>query len=375
MDYYEILGVDKNATQDEIKSAFRKKARQLHPDVNKAPDAEEKFKELGKAYEVLSDDEKRQVYDRYGEDGINNSGFGGGGPFEYGFGGLNDIFEAFFGGSMGGFSSRQRDPNAPISGDDLRMDIQIGFKDAIFGVEKEIKIKHLETCDECNGTGKDKNAKQTTCKTCNGTGRVQQNTRTILGNFTSVTTCPTCNGTGIDPSSYCKKCKGRGAIQKEKIAKIKIPKGVDSGSRIRLANEGDAGKNGGRPGDLYIVLYVKESSEFIRDGVDIHTVLEISMPQAVLGDEVIVNTVDGEEKLHIPQGIENLEKLLIKGKGVPYLGKEGQRGNHYVTIKIKTPKKLTKEEEDLYKKLFEISKRNDSDKKSGIMDKVKTVFK
>ena len=255
------------------------------------------------------------------------------------------------------------------------MDIQIDFKDAIFGVEKEIKIKHLETCDECNGTGKDKNAKQTTCKTCNGMGRVQQNTRTILGNFTSVTTCPTCNGTGIDPSSYCKKCKGRGAVQKEKVAKIKIPKGVDSGSRIRLANEGDAGKNGGRPGDLYIVLYVKESNEVIRDGVDTHTVLEISMPQAVLGDEVTVNTVDGEEKLHIPSGIENLEKLLIKGKGVPYLGKEGQRGNHYVTIKIKTPKKLTKEEEDLYKKLFEISKRNDSDKKSGIMDKVKTVFK
>lgn len=375
MDYYEILGVEKTATKEEIKIAFRKKARQLHPDVNKAPDAEERFKELGKAYEVLSDDEKRQVYDRYGEDGINNSGFGGGGPFEYGFGGLNDIFEAFFGGGMGGFSARQRDPNAPVQGDDLRMDIQIDFKDAIFGVEKEIKIKHLETCDECMGTGKDKNAKQTTCKTCNGMGRVQQNTRTILGNFTSVTTCPTCNGTGIDPSSYCKKCKGRGAIQKEKVAKIKIPKGVDSGSRIRLANEGDAGKNGGRPGDLYIVLYVKESNEFIRDGVDIHTVFEISMPQAVLGDEVTVNTVDGEEKLHIPSGIENLEKLLIKGKGVPYLGKEGQRGNHYVTIKIKTPKKLTKEEEDLYKKLFEISKRNDSDKKSGIMDKVKTVFK
>lgn len=375
MDYYEILGVEKTATKEEIKIAFRKKARQLHPDVNKAPDAEDRFKELGKAYEVLSDDEKRQVYDRYGEEGINNSGFGGGGPFEYGFGGLNDIFEAFFGGSMGDFSSRQRDPNAPIQGDDLRMDIQIDFKDAIFGVEKEIKIKHLETCEECMGTGKDKNAKQTTCKTCNGMGRVQQNTRTILGNFTSVTTCPTCNGTGIDPSSYCKKCKGRGAVPKEKIAKIKIPKGVDSGSRIRLANEGDAGKNGGRPGDLYIVLYVKESNEFIRDGVDIHTVLEISMPQAVLGDEVTVNTVDGEEKLHIPSGIENLEKLLIKGKGVPYLGKEGQRGNHYVTIKIKTPKKLTKEEEELYKKLFEISKRNDSDKKSGIMDKVKTVFR
>lgn len=373
MDYYEILGVEKSATKDEIKQAFRKKARQLHPDVNKAPDAEEKFKELGKAYETLSDDEKRQLYDRYGEDGLKDAGYGQG-PFDFGFGGINDIFEAFFGGgmsNMGGYSSR-RNPNAPLDGDDLRMDIQIDFMDAVFGVEKEIKIHHLEKCDECNGTGKDKDAKDATCRTCNGMGRVQQNTRTILGNFTSVTTCPACGGSGVDPSSNCKKCKGRGAVEKEKTVKIKIPKGVDSGSRIRLANEGNAGKNGGRAGDLYLVLYVKESKKFIRDGVDIHTVFEISMPQAVLGDEVIIETVDGEETIHIPQGIDNLEKLLIKGRGVPYLGKDGQRGNHYVTIKIATPKKLSKEEEKLYRQLFEINK---NDKKSSIMDKVKTAFK
>ena len=370
MDYYEILGVDKNATKDEIKSAFRKKARQLHPDVNKAPDAEEKFKELGKAYETLSDDEKRQLYDRYGEDGLKNAGYTQG-PFDFGFGGINDIFEAFFGGGMGGFSTRQN-PNAPINGENLRMDVQIGFMDAIRGVEKEIKINHRETCDECGGTGKDKNAKQSVCKTCQGQGRVQQNTRTILGNFTSVTTCPSCGGTGIDPSALCKKCRGTGGINKEKSVKIKIPKGVDSGSRIRIANEGNAGKNGGRPGDMYIVLYVKESKEFIRDGVDIHTLLEISMPQAVLGDDVVIKTVDGEETIHIPQGVENLEKILIKGKGVPYLGKENQRGNHYVTIKIKTPKKLSKEEEKLYRELFQIEK---NEKKSGIMDKVKTAFK
>ena len=357
MDYYEILGVDKSATKDEIKQAFRKRARQLHPDVNKAPDAEEKFKELGKAYETLSDDDKRQLYDRYGEDGLKDAGYSQG-PFD-------------FGGGMGGYSNRH-DPNAPVDGDDLRMDIQIDFMDAIFGVEKEIKIHHLERCDECNGTGRDKQAKDSTCKTCNGMGRVQQNTRTILGSFTSVTTCPACGGSGIDPSSNCKKCKGRGAVEKEKTVKIKIPKGVDSGSRIRLANEGDAGKNGGRPGDLYLVLYVKESKKFIRDGVDIHTVLEISMPQAALGDEVLIDTVDGEEKIYIPQGVDNLEKLLIKGKGVPYLGKDGQRGNHYVTIKIVTPKKLSKEEEKLYRELFEINK---NDKKSSIMDKVKTAFK
>jgi len=371
MDYYEILGVDKNATKDEIKSAFRKKARQLHPDVNKAPDAEEKFKELGKAYETLSDDEKRELYDRYGEDGLKSAGYNQG-PFDFGFGGINDIFEAFFGGSMGGFSSGRQDPNAPLRGEDLRMDIQIDFMDAIVGIEKEIKINHYEECEECGGKGVDKSAKQTECKTCHGMGRVQQNTRTILGNFTSVTTCPTCGGTGVDPSCYCKKCKGRGAVKQEKTVKIKIPKGVDSGSRIRLAQEGNAGKNGGRAGDLYVVLYVKESKEFIRDGVDIHTVLEITPAQAVLGDEVIINTVDGEAKIQIPQGIDNLEKILIKGKGVPYLGKEGQRGNHYVTIKIKTPKKLSKEEEKLYRALFEIEKNN---KKESIIEKVKTAFK
>lgn len=373
MDYYEILGVDKSATKDEIKSAFRKKARQLHPDVNKAPDAEERFKELGKAYETLSDDEKRQLYDRYGEDGLKDAGYSGG-PFDFGFGGINDIFEAFFGGGMEGFSSRQN-PNAPMAGSDLRYDLQIEFEEAVFGAEKELKIKHMETCDECNGTGKDKNAKETMCKTCHGHGRVQQNTRTILGSFTSVTTCPTCGGSGIDPLSNCKKCKGRGAVEKEKTVKIRIPKGVDTGSRIRYQGEGDAGKNGGRAGDLYIVLHAKESKEFIRDGVDIHTVLEISMPQAVLGDDVQLNTIDGLETVHIPEGIENLEKVLIKGKGVPYLGKEGQRGNHYVTIKIKTPKKISKEEEKLYRELFELNKKSESDKKSGIIDKVKTVFK
>lgn len=373
-DYYEILGVEKNATKDEIKSAFRKKARQLHPDVNKAPDAEEKFKELGKAYETLSDDEKRQVYDRYGEEGLSSAGYSSSGPFDFGFGGINDIFEAFFGGGMGGFSS-QRNPNAPVNGDNLQMSLQIDFMDAIKGIEKEVKVNHLETCDTCSGTGKDKNAKETKCRTCNGMGRVQQATRTILGSFTSVTMCPSCHGTGIDPSCFCKKCKGQGSTSKEKTLKIKIPKGVDTGSRIRIANEGNAGKNGGRPGDLYLVLYVNNSKDFIRDGVDIHTMYEISMPQAVLGDEIEIDTVDGKEKIQIPAGVDNLQKILVKGKGVPYLGKEGQRGNHYVTIKIKTPKKLTKEEEKLYRELFNLSKKGENDKKDGIMDKVKTVFR
>lgn len=201
MDYYEILGVGKNAEKDEIKGAFRKKARQYHPDVNKAHDAEEKFKELGKAYETLMDDEKRSLYDRYGEDGLKNAGFGSSGPFDGGFGDLNDIFNSFFGGMGGfGFSQRQVDPNAPQRGDDLRTDIEIEFEEAVFGVEKEVKIDHLENCEACKGTGAEPGSKPTTCPTCGGSGKVQQTTQTILGHFTQVTTCPACNGAGVKNS-------------------------------------------------------------------------------------------------------------------------------------------------------------------------------
>lgn len=374
MDYYQILEVEKSATKDDIKKAFRQKARKLHPDVNKEPDAEEKFKELGKAYETLMDDEKRALYDQYGEDGLKNAGYSSSGPFDFGFGDINDIFASFFGG-MGGFGGGYREnPNAPRRGADLRMDIQIDFMDAMNGIEKELKIEHTETCEECNGTGFDKNAKETVCKTCGGHGRVQQEMRTMVGSFTSVTTCPKCHGTGKSPDSFCKKCKGEGGVKKDKTIKIKIPKGVDTGSKIRLSNEGNAGKNGGNPGDLYVVLHVKESKKFIRDGADIHTILEITPAQAVLGDKVTVETIDGMVEMSIPNGIQNLDKLLLKGRGVPFLGSNEQRGNHYVTIKIITPKKISKEEEKLYKALYDIQKADDKTGKDNIIDKVKTAL-
>ncbi len=374
MDYYQILEVEKNASKDDIKRAFRQKARKLHPDVNKAPDAEERFKELGKAYETLMDDDKRALYDQYGEDGLKNAGYSSNGPFDFGFGDINDIFASFFGG-MGGFGGEYREnPNAPKRGADLRMDIQIDFMDAMNGIEKELKIEHTETCEECNGTGFDKNAKETVCKTCGGHGRVQQNVRSILGSFTSVTTCPKCHGTGKSPDSFCKKCNGVGGVKKDKTIKIKIPKGVDTGSKIRLSNEGNAGKNGGNPGDLYVVLHVKESEKFIRDGADIHTILEITPVQAVLGDKATVETIDGAVEMSIPSGIQNLDKLLLKGRGVPFLGSSEQRGNHYVTIKIITPKKISKEEEKLYKALYDIQKADDKTGKDNIIDKVKTAL-
>ena len=222
--YYEILGVSKEATQVEIKAAFRKKARELHPDVNKAPDAEERFKELGKAYETLSNDEKRSLYDRYGEEGLANAGFDSAGPFDFGFGDINDIFESFFGG-MGGFSSRQVDPNAPQRGHDLRLDIELEFEEAVFGAEKEIKIDHLEMCKDCYGTGAQPGTKPSVCPDCNGKGRVTHVTRTILGSIQQVAVCPKCHGTGQIIGTPCKTCNGEGRVEKEKTIKVKIPAG------------------------------------------------------------------------------------------------------------------------------------------------------
>lgn len=371
-DYYDILGVAKNADKDEIKGAFRKKARQYHPDVNKAPDAEEKFKELGKAYETLMDDEKRSLYDRYGEDGLRNAGFDSGGPFAGGFGDLNDIFNSFFGSF--GFSQRQADPNAPQRGDDLRIDIEIEFEEAVFGVEKEIKIDHLETCEKCNGTGAEPGSAPVKCPTCGGSGRVQQTTQTILGHFTQITTCPACNGKGIKIQNPCKACKGYGRIEAEKTVELKIPAGVDNGSKMRLSSEGDAGKNGGPEGDLYVVLHVKSSDYFKRDGFNVFTKLEVSPAQAVLGDEIIIKTLDGEKEVNVPSGSQDGTPVKIKGLGVPHLNRPSQRGDHIVIIDIKIPMHLSEEEKQLYIKLYELNTKKKHHEKESLIDKVKGAF-
>ena len=371
-DYYEILGISKDATKDEIKSAFRKKARTLHPDVNKAPDAEEKFKELGKAYETLVDDNKRETYDRYGEDGLKNAGFDTGGPFAGGFGDLNDIFNSFFGG-MGGFGFGSRpEPNAPIPGDDLRLDIEIDFEQAVFGAEKEIKFDHLEICSECQGTGAAKGSKPEICSTCHGTGQVQQVMRTPLGSISQIGTCPHCHGSGKKISSPCKACFGHGKVEKEKAIKIKIPAGVDNMSKIRVSHEGDAGTNGGSAGDLYVVLHVKPSDYFKRENNDIFTRLDITPSQAALGDEVTVKTLDGEQTITVQAGIQTGNTIKIKGAGVPYVSRPSQRGDHIVIVSVKTPTKLSEEERNLYKRLYEL--QNGSKARSSVMDKVKGVF-
>ncbi len=373
-DYYEILGVSKDASKDEIKSAFRRKARTLHPDVNKAPDAEEKFKELGKAYETLMDDNKRATYDRYGEDGLKNAGFDTGGPFAGGFGDLNDIFNSFFGG-MGGFGFGGRpDPNAPVEGDDLRLDIEIDFEQAIFGTEKEIKFDHLENCPSCGGTGAEKGSKPVTCPTCHGSGQVQHVTRTPLGSFAQIVTCPDCHGSGKKIMNPCKDCKGQGKVQKEKKINVKIPAGVDNMSKIRVSGEGDAGINGGPAGDLYVVLHVKSSDYFKRDGNNVYSRLDITPAQAALGDEVVVKTLDGEQKITIQPGIQSGNSIKIKGAGVPFIQRPSQRGDHIVIVAVKTPTKLSDEERSLYRRLYEIQNNQKSKQQATIMDKVKGVF-
>lgn len=371
-DYYEILEVSKDATKDEIKSAFRKKARQYHPDVNKAPDAEEKFKELGKAYETLMDDNKRATYDRFGEDGLKNAGFDTSGPFAGGFGDLNEIFNSFFGGMGFGFGGSHVDPNAPQRGDDLRLDVEIEFEEAIFGVNKEVKFDHLELCPECNGTGAEKGSKPIICPTCHGSGQVQTVTRTPLGAFTQISTCPDCNGSGQKIEHKCKNCKGYGKIEKEKSIEIKIPAGVDNLSKIRVSREGDAGINGGPSGDLFVVLHVKPSNHFKRDGLNVYSQVEISPSQAVLGDEIIVKTLEGEQKIQIHAGTQTGNTVKLKGQGVPVISRPSQRGDHIVIVDVKIPSQITEEEKNLYKKLYEI----DTKKKyqESLVSKVKGVF-
>ncbi|MDR1168260.1 MAG: molecular chaperone DnaJ [Heliobacteriaceae bacterium] len=373
-DYYEILEVSKEATKEEIKNAFRKKARTLHPDVNKSPDAGEKFKELGKAYETLSDDNKRATYDRYGEDGLKDAGFDTGGPFAAGFGDLNEILSSLmsgmgFGGNFAHFGFGGHD----TAGDDLRLDIEIEFEQAVFGVNREIKFEHLETCPSCHGTGAEKGSRPVTCPKCHGSGQVKQVMRTPLGSFAHITMCPECAGSGQVINNPCKDCRGCGRVRKEKTVEIRIPAGVDNMSKIRLSGEGDAGLDSARAGDLFVVIHVKQSDYFKRDGNNIFTGLEITPAQAVLGDEVSVRTLDGETKVHIHAGIQSGNSVKIRNAGVPFLSKPSHRGDHVIIVSVRIPTHLSEEEKNLYRKLHEI---NGGGKKpqTTLKDKIKGAF-
>lgn len=362
-DYYEILGVSRDADKEEIKQAFRRLARKYHPDVNKESGAEERFKEINRAYEILSEPETRARYDRFGEAGV-ASGAGAGYP-DFGDMGFADIFESFFSGFAGaGGQQTGRRRGGPARGDDLRLDLKLDFREAVFGGEKEIRIPHLETCQVCNGTGAKPGTRPRTCPTCNGSGQVRRATRTPFGSFTQVSVCPSCNGEGQIIEDKCDNCGGVGRKQETKKLKITIPAGVDNGTRLRVSKEGDAGMRSGSPGDLYVYLFVEEDSDFERDGINILSEITISYLQAILGCILQVETVDGPVELTIPPGTQPNTVLTLENHGVPKLGNPVSRGEHLITILIDIPTRITPEERELLEKLAKI--KGDRTGKGGL---------
>lgn len=358
---YEILGVPKTATDAEIKSAYRKAALKSHPDKHKGDkDAEQKFKEINVAYEVLSDKQKRQQYDTFGSAGP-RGGFGGGagqaGGFDFngmnfdfggnGAAGFADIFESFFGGGMsGGGRSKRSKKTGPIRGNDIEAHISISFDDAVFGAEKELEITKSDVCNHCSGKGAEPGSSIVTCKACNGTGEIRSVRNTILGQMATSNICDECNGEGKRPEKLCTVCHGTTRVRVKERVKVKIPAGVDNGSTLKLSGKGEGGIKNGPSGDLYILLIVEQSKKFIRDGLDIHGEKEIHLIQAVLGDEVSVETIHGEKTIKVPAGTSDSKVFKISGEGVKKAS--GQSGDHYVKIKIKIPDKLSKKERELY---------------------------
>ncbi|MGF1498018.1 MAG: molecular chaperone DnaJ [Elainellaceae cyanobacterium] len=352
-DYYEILGVSRTADKDELKRAYRRLARKYHPDVNKEEGAEERFKEINRAYEVLSEPETRARYDRFGEAGVGSAAGAGFQDFSD-FGGFADIFESFFSGFSGGTGTQARRRSGPVRGDDLRLDLRLDFRDAVFGGDKEIRISHLETCSTCGGTGAKPGTQPHTCSMCSGSGQVRRATRTPFGSFTQVSVCPNCSGSGQVIEDKCDTCGGSGQKQETKKLKITIPAGVDNGTRLRVSGEGDAGKRGGPPGDLYVYLFVKEDAEFKRDGINILSEIKISYLQAILGCKLQVNTVDGPQEVTIAAGTQPETVLTLENRGVPRLGNPVSRGDHLVTVQIEIPTKISAEERELLEKLAKI---------------------
>lgn len=344
-DYYEVLGVGRSASNEEIKKAFRRLARQYHPDVNKSPDSEERFKEINEAYAVLSDAEKRAAYDRFGHAGVRGTG---GVNVDFDFPDFADIFGEFFG--FGRTSRRAR--NVPRRGADLQYRVDLSFEESVFGAEKEIEITRDEACETCSGSGAEPGTSPVRCATCGGSGEVRQARQTILGSMVQVTTCPTCKGSGETIETPCHTCSGRGFQRQTRKKVVSIPGGVDTGTQIRLAGEGQPGVNGGPHGNLYLTINVKPHKYFRRRDDDVLLDLDINVAQAVLGAEVEVPTVDGPEKLKIPAGTQPGKVLRVRQKGVPHLRGNG-RGDQMVVINVDIPLRLSPEQRELFEQLAE----------------------
>ena len=371
-EYYDRLGVSKDASQDEIKRAYRKMSKKYHPDINKEPGAEEKYKEVQEAYETLSDDQKRAAYDQYGPDGA-NAGFGGQGGFGgfdggAGFGGFEDIFSSFFGGGA------SRNPNAPRQGDDLQYRVNLSFEEAVFGAEKEVHYNREATCKTCSGSGAKPGTSPVTCGRCHGQGVINVDTQTPLGVMRRQVTCDVCHGTGQEIKDPCQTCHGTGHEKQSHKVSVKIPAGVETGQQIRLAGQGEAGFNGGPYGDLFVIINVNPSDKFTRDGSTIYYTLNISFVQAALGDTVEVPTVHGTVEMTIPAGTQTGKTFRLKGKGAPRL-RGGSQGDQHVTVKIVTPTKLNDAQKEA---LLAFAKASGDEKivpqKKGFFNKVKDAL-
>jgi molecular chaperone DnaJ len=366
-DYYELLQVERTASDGEIKSAYRKLAMQYHPDRNpNNPEAEEKFKACSEAYSVLSDAEKRAAYDRYGHAAFNGSSSGAGNPFQ-GQGDLGDIFGDLFGEmfNMGG----QRRATRQQRGRDLKFDMKLSFEEAVFGVEREITIRRAEACSDCRGTGSANGKQPETCQQCGGRGQV----RSQQGFFSVARTCPVCSGTGSVIRTPCATCKGDSRVMREHSILVKVPAGVEQDTRIRYSGEGEAGRFDGPAGDLYVVLDVKPHKFFERDGDDLHCVIPISFPQAALGTELELETLEGTETIKVPEGIQSGKEIRLRGKGVPHLNAHG-KGDLIVEVRVQTPAKLTKAQKELMKQLAETISVENTPHARGVFNKVKEMF-
>ncbi|MDW7982530.1 MAG: molecular chaperone DnaJ [Thermomicrobium sp.] len=371
-DYYEVLGVDRTASQEDIRRAYRQLARQFHPDVNKSPDAEEKFKEINEAYEVLSDPDKRAAYDRFGHAGV-QVGVGGGpgtATDPFGFGSLfNDLFDSFFGDATS--AGRRR----AARGADLEVTVELEFEEALRGVEKELEVERLERCPECGGTRMRRGARPATCSVCGGTGQLRRYQQTILGAMITATTCSHCGGTGHVISDPCPSCRGRGRSLRRRTVRLDIPPGIEDGATLRLTGEGEHGEPGAPPGNLYVHVRVRPHELFRREGTTLFLDLPINVAQAALGAEVEVPTVDGPLLMKVPPGTQPGQRFRLRGKGAPELG-SARRGDLIVTVRVVVPTELTPRQRELFTELAESLERPDVREvhRKGIFERIKEVL-
>lgn len=369
-DYYEILGIERNASAEDIKRAYRRMVKQFHPDIYKGEDADDKIKEINEAYEVLSNPDKRGAYDRFGHAGVQGVGGGAGA----GFPDIGDIFEEFFGGGFGG-GFRRGPQRGPVRGADLRYNLSIEFEEAVLGVERDIEVTREETCPRCEGNGAEPGTQPMRCPSCNGAGEVRQRQQTILGTFVNVTTCPRCRGEGEVVTSPCSECKGERLVKATRKLRVKIPQGVDDGTRIRLPGEGAPGARGGSSGNLYVFITVKPHKIFQRYEDDILLELPINIAQAVLGAEVEAPTLEGPKMMKIPPGTQPGKVLRLRGLGVPHLRRSG-RGDLLVTVNVRVPTQLTAEQRAAFEKLAETlgDETIERDEHGGFFDRIKEAW-